>query len=445
MLSAFKSLFLAISLVLGASALSGQEISDPKVNSPFSRFGVGDLTAPGYATQAAMGGIGLAYSDSHIPNPMNPASLGALRFATYQVGVGVNRDVLTAGGQENTGIGGNLEYLSLAFTTRNTLNDLFDARTRRVRYSTLLSVSPYSSQGYNIQLSADQPGVGTVVNSFLGTGGFYRLRSSHAVEIDRRLRFGLGLSYIFGRRNSQILVATSDIPGSSIITDTESFRVRGVEIEGGAQYDFVLATTDERPTKVLTVAATVSYTGDLTGSGQRMVTRLGTLAGNVGRRDTLQMDSDQEQRLTMPLTFGGGVYYRKVNSFSLGADVAYTTWDRYSDNLNLDEQLESGFRLGVGGEWVPNYQSFNKYHLTVRYRAGAYYRADPRSGVDADRGISFGLGLPVVRPREELSYVNLSLNVGSLVTPGDIDQRYLRLTVGFALTDNSWFYKRRFK
>ena len=444
MLSAPKYL-LTLTIGLGAVGAVAQEISDPKTNSPFSRFGVGDLSAPGYATQSAMGGIGLAYSDIHIPNPLNPASLGALRFATYQVGVGVSRDVLTSGTQENIGIGGNLQYISLAFTTRNTLNDLFDARTRKYRYATLLSVSPYSNQGYNIELESEQPGVGTVVNSFLGTGGFYRLRSSHALEIDKRLRLGVSASYIFGRRNSQTVVATADIPGSSVITDTESFRVRGVELSAGGQYDIVLAQAEERPTKVLTLGATFSYTGDLTGGGVRTVTRLNTFTNAGSTRDVIQADSNQSQRLTMPLSFGGGVYYRKVNQFSFGADVAYTTWDRYKDNLDPAERLESGFRLGVGGEWTPDYQSFNKYHRTIRYRAGAYYQSDPRPGVDADRGLTLGFGLPVVRPREELSYVNLSLNAGSLVTPGDIDQRYLRLTVGFALTDNTWFYKRRFK
>ncbi len=436
---------LAFALALAALGAGAQEISDPKVNSPFSRFGIGDVSFPGYATQSAMGGVGLAYSDLHVPNPLNPASLGALRFATYQVGVGVSRNTLTANGRENQGIGGNLEYLSLAFTTRNTLNDLFDARTRRYRYSTLVSVSPYSTQGYNIQLSSTQPEVGTVGSSFLGTGGFYRLRSSHALEIDRKLRLGIGLSYIFGRRNSQALLRTVDIAGSGQITDTESFRVRGVELEAGGQYDVVLAQADERPTKVLALGATFSYTGDLTGGGRRVITRQSAFPGLGQVSDTLALLDDQEQRLTMPLAFGGGFYYRKVNHYSFGADVGYKTWDRYDDNLNPDETLESGINVAVGAEYIPNYQSFNKYHNTIRYRVGAYYKSDPRPGVDADQGLTLGLGLPVIRPREELSYVNLSLNAGSLVTPGDIDQRYLRLTVGFALTDNTWFYKRRFK
>ena len=221
----------ALCCIVGVAG--AQEVSDPKSNSPFSRFGLGDVQRQGFATQSAMGGVGLAYANPHIANEMNPASLGALRFASYQVGVDVSRDVLSGDGVENDGINGNLGYLSLAFTTRNTLNDLLDARKRRTRYATQLAVTPYATQGYSIQTSGQQPEIGTVVNTFIGTGGFYRLRSAHALEIDRRLRLGVSASYLFGRTSAQNRVGTTDIPTSSVITDTESTRVRGVELAAG--------------------------------------------------------------------------------------------------------------------------------------------------------------------------------------------------------------------
>ena len=433
---------LALAAALAGLGAAAQEVSDPRVNSPFSRLGIGDLAREGYATQAAMGGVGLAYADRHIANPMNPASLGALRFATYQVGVDVSRERLSGGGVETDGIGGNLGYLSLAFTTRNTLNDLLDARRRRVRYATLLSVTPYASQGYNIALAAEQPEIGLVTNEFLGTGGFYRLRSAHAIELDARLRLGLSASYLFGRTNERSRVSTGDLATSTTITDDLSVRVRGFELGAGVQRDLVLAREDDRTTHALTLGGTFRYTSDLTGAGTRTISRVNAF----GARDTLDAgDGGTQQRLTMPLGFGLGVAYKQPGKLQLGADLEYATWDRFRNSRRPDERLTSGYRVAVGGEWVPNIQAYNKYHLQVRYRFGAYLRQDPRPGVTSDRGLTLGVGLPIVRPREELSYVNLSINAGNLVTPGDIDQRYLRLTVGFALTDNSWFYKRRFQ
>lgn len=444
-----RSSLALVALVSLSGAAAAQEVPDPKTNSPFSRFGIGDVQRPGFATQSAMGGVGLAYANPHIANEMNPASLGALRFATYQVGVDVSRDRLSGNGVENEGINGNLGYLSLAFTTRNTLNDLLDARQRRTRYATQLALTPYSTQNYNIESVTEQPEVGRVVNSFLGAGGFYRLRSAHALEIDQRLRLGISGSYLFGRTSVQNRVGTANFPTSSEIADTESLRVRGLELAGGGQYDIVLARAEARDNesegnaaKLLTLAATVAYTGDLTGSGTRTVTRFNRV---FRTRDTLPGEDDLEQRLTMPLRYGVGVIYKHINKLQVGADFEYATWDRFDNNLRPNERLESGYRVSVGAEWIPQIQAYNKYHRTIRYRFGAYRQQDPRPGVNADQGLSFGVGLPVVRPREELSYVNLSINAGNLVTTGDIDQRYLRFTAGFALTDNTWFYKRRFK
>ncbi len=439
--SVFKSLLFAASLLTALGAVRAQEVGVPKYNSPFSRFGVGDLSPTGYATQLGMGGLGQAYADAHIANPVNPASLAALRFATYQVGVNASRDQLSAGSQSNEGINGNLAYLSLAFTTRNTLNDLLDARSRKTRYATLLSVTPFSTQGYNIELLDDREDVGTVVNGFRGTGGFYQLRSGHALEIGKRLRVGAHLSYIFGRTNAQTSVGAAELPGASQVFDTESLRARGVQLTLGSQYDFVLKSRDLQPTHVLSLGGTVTLSGDLQGSGKRVITRENAFRA----RDTLLFLENNTQRIGLPNSIAGGVYYRVINKFSVGADLTYSDWSSFRNSQRPNERLTSGIKLAVGGEWTPDYQAYSKFHRIVRYRFGAYFEQDPRPGVDADRGVTLGFGLPVIRPREELSYVNLSLNAGSLATPGTIDQRYLRLTVGFALTDNTWFYKRRFK
>ena len=430
-----------LTLVCAGATAVAQEIPTPQYNSPFSRFGLGDLTPEGYATQLGMGLIGQGYSDPHIANPVNPASLASLRFATYQVGLGLSRERLRAGDVESTGLNGNLRYLSLAFTTRNTLNDLLDARTRKTRYAMLFSLTPYSTQGYNIELDEQRAGVGTVVNAFQGTGGFYRLRSGHALEIGRQLRIGAHASYLFGRTDARTSVRTTDLPGASLVADTESLRARGFDLTLGGQYDFILARRDEVTTKLLTVGATATLTGDLQGTSRRLITRENVLSG----RDTLFDEPMGDQRIEMPRGFGVGVYYRVVNKFALGADLSYQTWDRFRSSLRPDERLTSGLRVGVGGEWTPDYQTFNKFHRIVRYRFGVYYEQDARPGVDADRGLTLGFGLPVIRAREEMSYVNLSLNAGSLATAGAIEQQYLRLLVGFTLTDNSWFYKRRFK
>ena len=84
----------------------------------------------------------------------------------------------------------------------------------------------------------------------------------------------------------------------------------------------------------------------------------------------------------------------------------------------------------------------------MRYRAGAYYRQDPRTSTGTDFndiGITLGLGMPVILPRQQASFVNLALEIGKIGTNSPIEETYFRFTAGFTLNDNSWFYKRRFE
>lgn len=84
----------------------------------------------------------------------------------------------------------------------------------------------------------------------------------------------------------------------------------------------------------------------------------------------------------------------------------------------------------------------------MRYRIGSYYRQDPRivngSNVN-DIGVTLGLGLPVLLPRQQTSFVNIAVEAGILGDGTPVREQYARLTVGFTMNDNTWFYKRRFE
>lgn len=84
----------------------------------------------------------------------------------------------------------------------------------------------------------------------------------------------------------------------------------------------------------------------------------------------------------------------------------------------------------------------------VRYRAGAYYRQDPReiNGKNLDDiGVTLGFGFPLILPRQQTSFVNAAFEIGKIGTDSPIEETYYKLTVGFTLNDNTWFYKRRFE
>lgn len=438
-------IILALAIAVTCTVAYAQNVPLPKTNSPYSRFGVGDLNTLAYSAQLGMGGIGIAFSDPHIASPTNPASLAALRYTSYQVGVGLERSVLSDNVNETTNLDGNLQYLSLAFALKNQLNEVLDGSVSKYRHAMMLSLTPYSNVGYNVETTTVEPGFGQVINRFRGSGGYYRLQFGNGFEY-KRFRAGVNLSYIFGRTNNQQQIFGADADGFDIgfsrVTDTDALRARGVEVQLGGQYDIILASGDNGPTKVLTIGATGNLGTNLNGEASRVITTANRFQGT--RVDTALFQTSESQTVELPSKFGVGVFYRHRNKFSGGVDFTRIGWDNYSNTLRPNERLESATNVAVGIEWIPNYQSFGKYWNRVSYRLGAYAHQDPRSGIDAETGFSVGFGLPIIRPREEISYVNLSLNAGNFGTAGDISQRYVRLVVGFTLTDNTWFYKRRF-
>lgn len=426
-----------------ATATWAQEVPEPSTNNPFSRLGVGELAPHAYAAQVAMGGIGQAFTDAHIASPTNPASLGALRYTSFQVGLGLDRSRLESGGIQNTNVDGNLDYLSLAFPLQNSLQRVLDGKQSKWRNGMLLALAPYSNVGYDIELVSEVEGLGSVQNRFQGSGGYYRLQWGNGVAYDSKFRAGVNLSYIFGRTNTLQAALPQDVDVSArVLSDNDAFRGRGVELQAGAQYDIALPQSARGLARAVTVGATYRLGTRIEGEASRLATlypRFNPLA-----TDTVSFATEVDQSVELPATLGFGAYYRTEGRFGFGFDVTRTSWSQYRNTIRPNERLDDVTSVSVGAEFIPDAKAFGQYWQLVRYRAGAYLRGDPRAGIDDEQGVSFGVGLPVIRPREEVSYVNLAVNTGRFGDAEGISQRYIRLTVGFTLTDNSWFYKRRF-
>jgi hypothetical protein len=58
--------------------------------------------------------------------------------------------------------------------------------------------------------------------------------------------------------------------------------------------------------------------------------------------------------------------------------------------------------------------------------------------------VTLGIGLPIIRPRQTTSYVNMALELGRFGAQGSIQSTYVQFSFGISLNDNSWFFKRKF-
>jgi hypothetical protein len=83
----------------------------------------------------------------------------------------------------------------------------------------------------------------------------------------------------------------------------------------------------------------------------------------------------------------------------------------------------------------------------MRYRVGAFYGTDPRSfnGTQIENyGISLGVGLPIIMPRQAMSFLHIALEAGQMNAGDQLRENYMQATLGFTLNDNTWFFKRKF-
>lgn len=449
-------------IVLGFVLLGGfqwgmaQSHSDiiPKRNSPYSRFGLGDPVTQYYAAQTGMGGMPAAFNNHSRSNMVNPASLAWMRFTAFEVGLSARRSSLTEGqtGESTTLWGGNLRNLTLAFPLRNSINQVVDRRRAKFNWGMAFSLQPFTEVGYNLQLEeslniGDSETTETFVNSLKGSGGTYRLMWGNGFRYEN-ISVGFTVGYLFGQiTNSRRVTLASADPGQAYASEfLDEVSVGGLTWSLGAQYQLVLDLDEE------TNFARRSITFGLYGnSATSFDTKTDQFYSRDNRvltplTDTLVYSENVASSGRLPGQFGIGAMYDDLNKLRLGVDASFTNWSQY-ENGAKPEELANAYRFAAGAEWIPDIESYNNYLQKVRYRLGVFYGTDPRT-VNGQQvteyGLSLGMGLPLIRPRQQTSFIDLAVEVGQFGLQEAVRDTYIQMTVGFTLNDNTWFFKRKF-
>lgn len=436
-------------LLLAAATAFGQ----PKLNSPYSRYGLGDPVNQFFASQAGMAGQTTAFHDPFHLNLLNPASYSYLRATTLEAGLFAKRSGYQSSSASRNVWSGNLAYLAIGFPLRSPINEVLDRRKSPWQLGMGFALTPYTLVGYNVETVDTLDQLGIIQNTFEGNGGTYRLTWSNAVKY-KQTALGLNLGWIFGKNTYENTTVFSDSFPTYSNTSRDDIRINGLVWNLGLQHDFVLkyAENDKTtPVRWLTLGLTGAGTHDIKSTADRLFLRSrGKLSnGQYESADTLLYDAGVKRTITLPAAFSVGLQYVIANKLRVGGEFAYEGWSAFRNDARPDgSRYRNVSSVSAGVEFIPDYASYNNYAKRVRLRAGGYFRQDPRvingQGLD-DIGVTLGLGFPVVLPRQQTSFVNAAFELGKLGTDSPIEEAYFRLTVGFTLNDNSWFYKRRFE
>jgi len=429
----------------------GQITAQTNGNSPYSRFGIGDLTDEHFMHMRAMAGLGSSYVDGYHINIVNPASLASLRATAFDLGINATRSTLTSGEATSTAWRGNLQYLSLAFPLKNSLNDLLEKKKSDYSLGMALTLMPNSTVGYNIESEETVEGFADVTRRFRGEGGSYKFLWGNAIKY-KRLSFGVNLGYLFGNIKYSQSIEFQNVPSVYQNVIDSDYGMQGFLFDAGAMYMITLNQKQLESEKtnqpnLLSIGARLKnatrFNTNLT------ETTLAIQRGTTTVVDTAFIAIDQEGKGRLPVEMGFGATYYHGQKYMVGFDFSTANWSAYKNEADpsaAKNPLKNSMDVSLGGYFRPDYKSYNKYYKRVYYRYGAYYRKDPRvvEGSQLDSyGLTLGLGLPFIYQRK-ISHANLGLELGRKGNGSVIEENFFTISVGFTFNDDEWFLKRKY-
>ncbi len=436
----FLSLFVVVT-----STLFSQQVG---TNSPYGRYGYGQLSNQTFGASESMGGISYGIRRSQQVNPGNPASYSKLDTLTmiFDFGVSAQYSELSDGLNKQHFWNGNLDYVAIQFPL-----------LRNVGASA--GIIPFSKTGYSFGQSKSS---GVVYDEiFRGDGGLSQVYAGLAYAPIKYISLGANVNYLFGSYTYSSVSMPRSSSGSTIGEERKSYSIRDFNYDFGAQFTLPLdressitlgaVFTPKMTTKSDLYLTEMMYTSD-------PYTNQGISPSEVLRDDTLSNKSFQ-----LPNTLGLGVTFSNKN-FLVGVDGTLQQWSGINypdelDGLNVNNRFNNSYLINAGAEYVIDPYSRN-FFQRVRFRAGVSYSnsyinasvSNPSSGTSVgtdgykEYGASFGLGLPF---RDfmtgRLSFINLGFSYTTQRPglPNMIKQDMFKVSLNMNINE-FWFNKRKF-
>lgn len=432
-----KKSIILFAIILTTNILSFGQSS---INSPYTRFGIGEISRNGFNNSKAMGGISTGLRESNQINYMNPAAISAQDTMSFIFDIGVN------------GLYNNLESSNNSLTYKNfTFDHIALAFPIKKWWYASVGINPYSKVGYNVEQYTPHEYFDTVNVYFdnIGDGALNQLYISNSFKIGEHISFGFNYNYIFGtiERYNQTYV---DIPESYSTVSYNKYTLNKSTFDFGAQY-----STDLFKKYFLVVGATYSnkikFNAELENVEFNAINfRLSNVTvidyvDLTSSLDTLSSSSNDNYRIDVPARMSVGFTTGIKNKFKIGIDYSQQDWSDIESFSNIDSYtLDQTFNIGL--EYIPNLYALRNYLKVINYRAGFYYNNSYmkiNNKQIVNYGITFGLGLPIVNNKTKL---NISYTYGKRGTTsnGLIEENYSMLGINLTLYD-FWFIKRKFQ
>lgn len=418
-------------------------------NSPYSRYGLGNLVPAGNVLNKGMGGVSAGYADPATVNFLNPASYSGLVYTTLDVGAEVDSRTLTSKTPEGKFTSNNafISYLQLGIPL---LNGNKKAMQKKVSWGMNIGLRPISKINYKISNFGRITNIDSLVTIYEGSGGANEAMIGTGVKI-KNLSLGLNLGYVFGSKdyNTQLIFVNDSVQYQKSNSNTKT-NFGGIVLRGGLQYGIPLKK-DDKQNGVLRLGAYGNLQQKI--NAKQDVTRETFLfnaeTGNPDKLDSVYETIAQKGNINFPSTLGVGFVVEKPH-ITFGADFEMTNWDNYSFYGNKDF-VQNSWTVKTGLQYFPASTSSTKFWNFVRYRAGFSFGPDY---IVVDKKLpqytlSAGLGIPLKIKRSfyetQYSVMNIDVEYGSRGNnSNNVKENVFRISLGFALGD-IWFRRVKYQ
>ena len=431
---------LFISFFSGASTLFAQtnSTSNPtsdRENDPYSKFGIGNLQNGNSTVLKGMANMTSAFENPYELNTDNPASYSFIKRTTFEAGMSANSRRINSQGIINSTGSATLSYLTLGVPVNNNAGIVFGFK-------------PYAHTYYSLTdtLFGSASPLGETVRSYNGDGGlnFGYVGAGYRYK---ELSIGFNFGYLFGTLHSNALAYTVvDSTGSNRAYTAEFTnynRIGGLYWKGGLMYEHKMDSSG----LTLRVGGTVTL-------GQNVNERLSSYQisiynfGDTIVNDTSASSGESRGKMKLPLSYSAGVMLVKDNKWGIGVDYTATQWSGFHSGVDSSMNFaiaKSAYKVSLGGEFTPDYNSLRNYFARVTYRAGVYFGKEYLTFQNTQLpvyGVTLGASLPF---RRSLSHLHTSLEVGRMGTTANnlIQETYVRFSLGLSFND-LWFIKRKY-
>lgn len=437
-------------LLLLPTTLSAQSNS-LSAFSPYTFYGLGDMSVQGSAFFRSMGGAGVAYSNYLHMNSLNPASYASV----------MPRSVLFNVGGEMYNTYANTADAKTSYNTFNIRDiNMLIPLTRGLGFG--FTMTPLSDVGYRVKMTEMDPlilaNVGNVVYEYLGEGNTTQFKFGLGWNPFKNFAFGVDVIYYHGiiTRNFNTII-------TPVISETTERTLYGKQRETysqagvilGAQYNLIA-----NELRQFTIGMTYRPRVNLRPRSTR------SIVAEANFVDTIDVHNSRFDYY-LPSSFSVGLAYT-TRKFGALLDYTFEKWQ----GLNTPDPLNgitysNNHYIKAGVQFVPNPQDVRRYFNRMSYRLGFrynnYYMNINGHDID-DKAITLGFGFPI---RQGLSNINIGFDLGQrgLTASGVynvpatasggmassrayqmVRERYFRVSIELSLFgEDYWFLKPKYE